>query len=304
MRFGGHETFAIREGWLHKGLKLLVEEPQRLVDEHSADWLGVGKNMAKSIRHWLHATGLSQPSGKDGRKVLFEATDFGGLIYEADPYFMEPGTWWAIHVHLVSNPNQAASWSWFFNGFNLPRFERATCFGALQNHLELTQRRPPSLRTLQRDIACLLNTYSKTVPIEVTDPEEGKICPLTELGLLRHFRVSGFYQVNRNRKDIPSHLLGYCVSRDEGLRSLAATTKSIELTFQQAAHQPNSPGRVFALSTESLFDYVVSIEAQDDSDISISGLAGDRILKVRSRPPLEWLTAYFEVAIAGERDAA
>jgi hypothetical protein len=53
MRFGGHETFAIREGWLHKGLRLLADEPHLLADDHAADWLGVGRNMAKSIRHWL-----------------------------------------------------------------------------------------------------------------------------------------------------------------------------------------------------------------------------------------------------------
>jgi hypothetical protein len=59
MRFGGHETFAIREGWLHRGLRLLVEEPGQLLDEYAADWLGVGRNMAKSIRYWLAATGLA-----------------------------------------------------------------------------------------------------------------------------------------------------------------------------------------------------------------------------------------------------
>lgn len=48
MRFGGHETFPVREGWLHKGLKLVAEEPDKLSHEHVADWLGVGRNMAKS----------------------------------------------------------------------------------------------------------------------------------------------------------------------------------------------------------------------------------------------------------------
>ena len=60
MKFSGHETFAIREGWLHKGLKLLIEAPDKLVHEFSADWLGVGKNMARSIRHWLEVTGLAR----------------------------------------------------------------------------------------------------------------------------------------------------------------------------------------------------------------------------------------------------
>jgi hypothetical protein len=51
MRFGGHETFAIREGWLHKGLMLLANHPARVDDNHVADWLGVGRNMGKSIKH-------------------------------------------------------------------------------------------------------------------------------------------------------------------------------------------------------------------------------------------------------------
>ena len=41
MRFGGHETFTIREGWLHKGLKLLTKNPDLLLDEYVADRLGV-----------------------------------------------------------------------------------------------------------------------------------------------------------------------------------------------------------------------------------------------------------------------
>ena len=45
MRFGGHETFPVRDGWLHKGLKLVAEEPDKLRDEHVADWLGVGRNV-------------------------------------------------------------------------------------------------------------------------------------------------------------------------------------------------------------------------------------------------------------------
>ena len=61
MRFSGHETFPVRDGWLHKGLKLLIDAPDVLHDKYAADHLGVGNNMAKSIRHWLLATGLAKP---------------------------------------------------------------------------------------------------------------------------------------------------------------------------------------------------------------------------------------------------
>ena len=67
MGFGGHETFSIREGWLHRGLQLLKEDPERLLDEYAADWLGVGRNMAKSIRYWLAATGIADANSSPGR---------------------------------------------------------------------------------------------------------------------------------------------------------------------------------------------------------------------------------------------
>jgi len=89
MRFGGHETFPIREGWLNKGLRLLIDEPEKLVDEYYADWLGVGRNMGKSIKHWLVATGLATPisTTRSTKKSRLQETELGKLISKYDPYF-------------------------------------------------------------------------------------------------------------------------------------------------------------------------------------------------------------------------
>ena len=98
MRFGGHETFAIREGWLHKGLRLLNDDPELFTQDDVADHLGVGRNMAKSIRHWLQATQLAEPSREAvaGKRPLLQMTDLGQAIWERDPYFLSDGTLW-IH---------------------------------------------------------------------------------------------------------------------------------------------------------------------------------------------------------------
>lgn len=101
MKFGGHETFAIREGWLHKGLHLLQKDPALILNEYASDELGVGKNMAKSIRYWLRVTGLSEEKGPSKQKTPV-LTDFGRLVLEKDPYFNLPGTWWALHINLVN----------------------------------------------------------------------------------------------------------------------------------------------------------------------------------------------------------
>ena len=133
MRFGGHETFHIREGWLYKGLTLLNDEPQSLHSLEAADLLGVGGNMAKSLHHWMLATGLAA-NMKDGKSVT-SLSPLGKLILENDPYFTSISTWWALHVNLVNNPQFAASWDWFFNLSGQSRFEKGVAIEQFKRFL-------------------------------------------------------------------------------------------------------------------------------------------------------------------------
>jgi hypothetical protein len=305
MRFGGHETFAIREGWLHKGLTLLIEHPDRFVDEYAADWLGVGRNMAKSIRHWLVATGLAEHTivPRSGTTVHLKATELGRLIHDCDPYFSESGTWWALHVNLVNAPDHAASWVWFFNHFNLSRFERAVCVEGLYRHLQLSQRRLPTLKTLHRDVACLLHSYARTIPPEHVDPEEARDCPLTELGLLSHFRTTGYYQLHQGIKDIPPHVFGYALSK--ALPEVREDDGMVDITIHEAARQPGGPGRVFVLTSEALFEVALRVESElPGGDIQIASLASDRVIRVRKKRPLTWLQDYYADIDQRNRNAA
>ena len=142
MKFSGHETFQVREGWLHKGMKLIAHAPQLIGDEFVSDYLGVGRNMAKSIRHWLVATNLARPIQQEKTKrPVLEFTEFGELVWECDPYFVELGTWWMLHINLVNNPSVATSWSWFFNSFTHGRFDRSVCLAVSYTHLTLPTNR-------------------------------------------------------------------------------------------------------------------------------------------------------------------
>ena len=294
MRFGGHETFTIREGWLHKGLRLLVEEPARLVDQHAADWLGVGQNMAKSIRHWLAATGLAQvASDNQARKqLILEPTPLGQLIWRHDPHFNEPGTAWALHTELIHHPQHAAAWSWFFNSFGGDRFDRAVCRENLTRHLQLSRQRLPSPATLDRDLQCLLSTYARTIPALNDDPEEGHDCPLRDLGLLSHFRTSGYYQLHEGPKAIPPELFAYSLAH--AFSDATTGDGTVDISVQDAARQPGGPGRVFVLNSESLFDVASRAESQcTPGDIEIAGLAGNRVIRIKRRRPLQWLENYY-----------
>jgi len=297
VRFGGHETFPIREGWLHKGLKTATEHPERFGDEHVADWLGVGKNMSRSIRHWLEATGLAEaPEGKRSRrKVRLDPTELGRIVREHDPYFLEPGTWWALHANLVGNSRQAVTWAWFFNGFHQTRFEKAVCLENLRRHLRLTFKRMPSERTLDRDLGCLLASYSRKIPPTNEDPEESRDCPFMELGLLSYFRTSGYYELNVGAKSVPPEIVGYALAK--AFPDARAGDGRLDVTIHEASQVPGGPGRAFALPTEALFETVLRAEeTRGEPEIEITGLAGERVIRVARRTPEEWLSRYYEAA--------
>lgn len=307
MRFGGHQTFAIRDGWLYKGLRLVFEDPQRLAGPDLADWLGVGRNMAKSIYHWLLATGLAAKDPAGGRQTrLLRPTDFGKLVWQRDRYFLLPGTWWAIHLRLVAQPKHAYSWTWFFNVFSAARFERPVCVEALRRHIASTGGRVPVSRTLERDLACLLRSYAVSVPRRVGDPEDIMECPLSELGLMLHSRQTGFYHRNRGLKPIPFELFGYALAVGRGgtrrRRPPPASSEPLDRSLTELAHEPGAPGRVFALTSEALYELTAGYEAQ--GLVRLDGLAGERIVRVPSRSASDWLTSYYEAENLAETEAA
>lgn len=301
MKFSGHETFAIREGWLHKGLKLLIEKPELLYDEYVADWLGVGKNMSRSIRHWLEVTGLAE---REGRQAPLQETELGRLIYEIDPYFVDIGTWWALHVNLVNAGDQVFTWSWFFNDFSLSRFERSMCRERLSRHVAKLRSRPPSEKTIERDVACMLQSYARNIPTENKDPEDALECPFVELGLLSYFSTSRYYQVHQGEKEIPSHLLGYALSK--AFEEVRVGEDTVDISVREAVTRSGGPGRAFVLASESLLSLALQAEEMGtNKDIQVVGLAGDRRIRIRRMQPVDWLRNHYHMMIQwGDQHAA
>jgi len=305
VRFGGHETFAIREGWLHKGLRLLQENSEIFTQDDVADHLGVGRNMGKAIRHWLLATQLAEPAPESisGKRALLQMTELGRTVWKLDPYFLSEGTWWILHVNLVNNPAFAASWAWFFNSFGHDRFDRAVCVESLKRQIEMKTKKPPSASTLDRDLGCMLASYARTIPNTHDDPEDGADCPFRDLGLLSFFKTSGYYQIHHEVKPIPPEVLGYAISKCFEHTSGGARASDISIT--DAARKPGGPGRCFALTPETLFEVASRAESlSDNGAIQISGMAGDRVIRVKQQSPLDWVIAHYGSIEEGELSVA
>jgi hypothetical protein len=275
-------------------MKLVSEASDAFSKDDVADRLGVGRNMAKSIRHWLIATGLVESCGieQHGSDSSLQLTELGKLVWDFDPYFLSEGTWWILHANLLNDLESMTTWYWFFNQFNHERFDRAVCLESLRRYVESSQKRVPTASTLSRDLGCLLLSYSRSIPLTNDDPEDGADCPFRELGLMSYFRTSGYYRIHSTPKAISPFVFGYVISL--AFPALNRSAKKTDIKLVDAVRKSGGPGRVFCLNGESLFDTVSQLETHSEGVVQIAGLAGDRIIRTLSLAPNEWASLFFE----------
>ena len=131
IKLKGHETFALREGWLNKGLAKVDANPKVFSENYGADALGVGSNMAKAIRYWLKAGKFMEEPPKEGAKL----TDIGQIIFKEDKYLEDIFSLWIFHINLAGNEKLATSWYAFFNLINIDEFSKEDLMNILLEKL-------------------------------------------------------------------------------------------------------------------------------------------------------------------------
>ena len=178
----GHESFIIREGWLTKGITVAEKDSKVFSVNSGADALGVGTNMAKSIRYWLRAAKLTTENTIKGVQL----TDIGRCIYENDIYFEDTFSLWITHINIASNFELATSWNLFFNHMILTSaFSRDEMVNIMRSLIiEHTGEQEPSERSIRDDCSAILSMYSRSDVND--DPEEKKNSPFEELGMLEN----------------------------------------------------------------------------------------------------------------------
>ena len=177
IRFKGHETFTIREGWLNKGLTEIDKNPWVFHVNYGADDLGVGPNMAKAIRYWLKSAGLTIERPREG--VMLSSV--GQMILECDPYIEDNFTLWMIHCRIAANRGQATAWNLFFNRFNYEEFSREDFVAEMQEMAlmaaeEIEPDKTVADSSVAGDCDAILHMYVKSREDNGT-PEEKNISP-------------------------------------------------------------------------------------------------------------------------------
>jgi hypothetical protein len=266
--------------WLRKGLKFVSDERNFNAQEAIVE-LGVGKNMVASIRYWLRAFGLTDETDS--------LTPFASYLWELqpakDPFFERQGSIWLLHYYLVTT-GYASIFDYFFHEFVVGRvsFSEEQLFKAIQRkciELGLTV----SENSLERDISILLRTLNKPIVKDKskakTDIEEVFSGVLSDLGLVKSSIVvkiddekEEVFSILRDRRpDLPWQVVLHCI-----LAQLPEGGTSV--SFKDMMHSPKSPGVVFFLSRDGLFEKIEEITKAYPDKAIFSQTAGNEVLQL------------------------
>lgn len=297
MKLGGHETFYPRPGWLTKGLLHLQGEGAGVFSApETADMLGVGRNMAKSIGWWLDATGLATRATRTGP---LELTTFGAEVTARDPYMVRLGTWWLVHASMMTCGVET-SLPWFFSPWRPERSDRTVLVETLLRDLSRARGRAPAVKTVQREVAAVMQTYAVPVPRPRNDPEDNLGSPFHRLDLWRHLRSADRFE-RSEPTPTPPEVLGLVLSALGMLcmqsmsRSCADMREGVLQDIAIGSVAMTLAGAILGRPRETLLDLAVEGERALGSEVlRVRTLAGERYVSVPSATAVTWARRFYD----------
>lgn len=203
IRLQGHEKFALRDGWLTKGLSIIDKRPDAFLGSEGPDLFGIGNNMVKSLRYWMKAFKLIEENPGAGAKL----SELGKIILQNDVYLEKNFTLWILHSQIAKNIADATTWYMFFNKCNVIDMEKEEIEKILYREIsQYVMGQPFSENSLKNDVDVLLNMYSKNKVNN--DPEDKSQSPFANLGLVKNTE-NLYSQTSPKRRDIDEWVVLY-----------------------------------------------------------------------------------------------
>jgi hypothetical protein len=270
-RFSGHETFPCRYAWLPKAYRGIREDRLLFSDEEKAmASLGVGKNMVRAMRFWVHAAGIAE-SVKSGGAVT---TAFGDALLDpkngSDAFLEDRKTLWLLHWQLSTQVAEPLfAWDYLLNQWPHPEITRSDVLREFGEQAKKLERKLSSV-TLEQHFDTFLHTYVPTRSKKGDIQEDNLDCPLVELELIHRLgdreagrtgRREPIFAFRRDSKnDVSPQLFAFCL--DDFWRKRRPNEST--LTFRDVAIGHGSPGQIFKLPE---WDIRLRLDAIDsDSD--------------------------------------
>ncbi|NII24362.1 DUF4007 family protein [Pseudoflavitalea sp. X16] len=290
LQFSGHESFICKHFWLKKGYDFVIGKGN-FNAESAVIELGVGKNMVTSISYWLKSFGIVDHQS--------QVTQLGDFLFHdkqgVDPYIESLATIWLLHYSLLKT-SKASIYTLFFNEFRKGRvdFTKEQFLNFIKRRME-DDEQSFNEKTVGSDLSVFIRNYlNPTYKDTKIDIEEDFSGLLIDLDLIRSFksenaegRIVDWFQIeNKLQIDLPSEIVLFAILDNE------MYGKSIP--FKELLVGDNSPGVVFALSEEGLFNKIETI-VKDYKGIVYTETAGIRELQIkRTLNKWEILHGYFK----------
>lgn len=289
MKIRAHETFTVRRGWLHKGVKNILKHPRLFTDKelNACKELGIGANMVKSLRYWMTAFGVMHEV-QEGNYRVQKLTEFGELIDKYDKYYEEDGTLWLLHYKLATNEENATAWYWFFNVFRANSFDKSLFVEELIEYLKTQYDYHGSSKMIEDEFNCLIRTYYAKDKEE--NPESTTTCPLVELGLLDC--DNGEYRKRTPDGKAINSLIFYAALRDQSDKD--------EILISDLIEKQGSVGKIFNLDKGTLFYLLDQLEKA--GYLRISRTAGLDIVYIQKKISFNEIVSLYYQKILGAED--
>lgn len=281
-RLKGHEKFAIREGWLNKGILAVSDKADVFLKKDAPDVLGVGNNMVKSIRYWMKAFGLIDEILRTGAIL----TPLAEAIKANDIYFEDIFTLWILHSGLVKNADEATTWHLFFNNCEIDEYSKENIDKLMKSEILKYINTEVAETSIKDDVSVLLNMYHKDRESN-HDPEDKNISPFSTLGLIS--KVKDKYSKKQpDLTTLSEWVILYelaCVFNDNEESSKGVSIESL-------CTGKNSIGSVYNLSRVAINDYLDKVANM--SYIKVDRTAGlDMVYSQFGHTPMEIIEKYY-----------
>ncbi|MBU1142068.1 MAG: DUF4007 family protein [Firmicutes bacterium] len=254
MSYGRHQSFYLKRHWITKGINALIHhDADILLDRNAFKYLGIGKNMHQSLRFWLEATNIVFLEDKQHRLSFF-----GNLLKEYDLGCNENISQLLIHFFLVTfeydKVDNANTFIWFFNDYSEIMATKETLLeGLVQYDAGQT-----SYNTLNRDIDCLLNTYTNYLK---SHAEDKNVSLLAELGLIRK-KESNIYYKAPLKKEKYSYEAFYFIL-------LWLKQNNFDLSIENLVNNKQGLGKIFNLNRIEVIDIIEKMKQTREFNIDI-----------------------------------
>ena len=266
--FSGHESFICKHFWLKKGYDFINENGD-FQYETAVMELGVGKNKSYGLLD------KSNSITEFSKKIFRER---GGL----DSFIESLATIWLLHYSLIKT-NRSSLYNIFFNDFRKGRtdFTKEQLLSFMKRQIE-DEAKSVNDNTLNNDISVFIRSYLKPsykdTKIEI---EEDFLSLMIDLDLMKSYKsenaegkIVEWYQVeNKIQVDLPAEVVFFAI--------LDNSNYGKSISFQELLNGFNSPGVIFALNEEGLYNKLDTI-VNTYKGITMSETAGIRELQLKT----------------------